>query len=144
LPPWFENIGKRQVKSPKIYMRDSGLLHALLSLRTRKDLMAHPKYGASWEGFAVEQVLSLLRASESYFWATHAGAELDLMVVQDGKRLGFEMKCSDAPTMTKSMAIAMEDLRLNHLYVVYPGIRSYRLARNVEVVSIFDLPTALQ
>lgn len=143
LPPWFENISKRQVKSPKIYVRDSGLLHALLVLRTRKDLMAHLKYGASWEGFAVEQVLSLLQPAESYFWATHAGAELDLMVVQDGKRLGFEMKCSDAPPMTKSMAIAIEDLRLSHIYVVYPGTRSYRLTRTVDVVSILDLPAAL-
>lgn len=144
LAPWFENIGKRQVKSPKIYVRDSGLLHALLSLRTRRDLMAHPKYGASWEGFAIEQVLTLLRPVESYFWATHAGAELDLMVVQDGKRLGFEMKCSDAPTMTKSMAIAIEDLCLSRVCVVYPGTRSYRLARTVEAVSIHDLPAALR
>lgn len=144
LPPWFENIGKRQVKAPKIYVRDSGLLHALLSLRTRRDLMAHLKYGASWEGFAIEQVLSLLRPAESYFWATHAGAELDLMIVQNGKRLGFEMKCTDAPTMTKSMAVAIEDLRLSHLYVVYPGTRSYRLARAVEVVSLIDLPASLR
>ncbi|MBI4220309.1 MAG: ATP-binding protein [Chloroflexi bacterium] len=144
LPPWFENIGKRQVKSPKVYIRDSGLLHALLSLRTRKDLMAHPKYGASWEGFAIEQVLSLLRPAESYFWATHSGAELDLLVPQSGKRLGFEMKVSDAPTLTRSMAIAMEDLSLSYIYVVYPGTRSYRLARKIEVVSIRDLPAALR
>jgi predicted AAA+ superfamily ATPase len=144
LPPWFENIGKRQVRSPKVYVRDSGLLHALLSLRTRRDLMGHPKYGASWEGFAIEQVLSLMRPAESYFWATHSGAELDLLVPQNGRRLGFEMKASDAPTLTKSMAIATEDLGLSRIYVVYPGTRSYRLARSVEVVSIRDLPAALR
>jgi predicted AAA+ superfamily ATPase len=143
LPPWFENIGKRQVRSPKIYVRDSGLLHALLSLRTHRDLMGHPKYGASWEGFAVEQVIGLLRPVEPYFWATHSGAELDLLVFRDGKRIGFEMKISDAPTMTKSMAIAMKDLGLSRIYVVYPGTRSYRLASSVEVVSLSDLPAAL-
>jgi predicted AAA+ superfamily ATPase len=144
LPPWFENIGKRQVKAPKIYVRDSGVLHALLSLRTRHDLTGHPKYGASWEGFAVEQVLSLLGRAESYFWATHSGAELDLLVHMNGKRIGFEMKVADAPTMTRSMAIAMEDLRLSRVYVIYPGSRSYRLARGVEAVPIDHLPDLLQ
>lgn len=144
LPPWFENIAKRQVKSPKIYVRDSGLLHALLSLRTRKHLMEHPKYGASWEGFAVEQVLSLARPPEAYFWATHAGAELDLLVLRDGERLGFEMKCADAPTVTKSMTIAIEELGLRRLFVLYPGTKSYRLTSKVEVVSIVHLPTVLK
>ncbi len=144
LSPWFENVAKRQVKAPKIYVRDSGLLHALLGLRTRQQLLGHPKYGASWEGFAVEQILSLARAQEGYFWATHAGAELDLFILQDGKRLGFELKCTDAPRLTKSMQIALEDLRLNHLWVVYPGTRSYRLHRNVEVVSISDVASALR
>ena len=144
LSPWFENIAKRQVKAPKIYVRDSGLLHALLGLRTRRQLLGHPKYGASWEGFAVEQILSLARAQEGYFWATHAGAELDLFILQDGKRLGFELKCMDAPRLTKSMQIALEDLRLKQLWVVYPGTRSYRLHRNVEVVSISDLVSALR
>jgi predicted AAA+ superfamily ATPase len=144
LPPWFENIAKRQVKSPKIYVRDTGLLHALLSLRTRKHLMEHHKYGASWEGFAVEQVLSLARPPEAYFWATHAGAELDLMIVRDGERLGFEMKCADAPTVTKSMGIALEELGLRRMFIVYPGPKSYRLAPKIEVVSILDLPAALR
>jgi len=144
LPPWFENIAKRQVKAPKIYVRDSGLLHALLALRTRQHLMEHPKYGASWEGFAIEQVLSLLRPPEAYFWATYAGAELDLYIVRDGERLGFEMKCTDAPVLTKSMPIALEALRLRRLFVVYPGPRSYRLAPKVEALSILDLATALR
>lgn len=144
LPPWFENIAKRQVKSPKIYVRDSGLLHALLSLRTRKHLMEHPKYGASWEGFAIEQVLSLARASDACFWATHAGAELDLLVVRDGERVGFEMKCSDAPAATKSMRIAIDELGLRRLFIVYPGPRSYRLAPRIEVVAIRDLVSAVR
>lgn len=144
LAPWFENIAKRQVKSPKIYVRDSGLLHALLSLRTRKNLMEHPKYGASWEGFAVEQVLSLTGQPDAYFWATHAGAELDLLILRDGERLGFEMKCADAPTATKSMKMAIEELGLRSLSVVYPGTKSYRLAPKIEVISILDLPAALK
>ena len=144
LPPWFENIGKRQVKSPKIYVRDSGLLHALLGLRTRNDLMGHPKSGASWEGFAVEQVIRLARPQEAYFWATHAGAELDLLLFRGGRRLGFEMKTADAPTMTKSMGIALDALRLQRLYIVYPGPRSYRLSPKVEVLSMMNLAEALR
>lgn len=143
MPPWFENIAKRQVKAPKVYIRDSGLLHALLSLRTRRSLMGHPKYGASWEGFALEQVLSVARPPEAYFWGTHGGAELDLFFVTDGKRLGFEFKCSDAPRLTKSMRVAVEDLRLDRLLVVYPGRRSYRLERKVEALSILDIASAL-
>ena len=139
LPPWFENIGKRQVKAPKVYVRDSGLLHALLSLRTGKQLAAHPKYGASWEGFALEQVLALARPEEAYFWATHAGAELDLMIIRDGERLGFEMKCADAPTLSKSMRIAKAELRLRRLFVVYPGSTSYALAPDVEARSILEV-----
>jgi predicted AAA+ superfamily ATPase len=139
LTPWFENIAKRQVKAPKVYVRDSGLLHALLSLRTHKQLEAHPKYGASWEGFALEQVLAIARPREAYFWATHAGAELDLMVVRDGERIGFEMKCADAPSLTKSMRIALDELRLRRIVVVYPGPRSYRLANDVEVCPLADL-----
>jgi hypothetical protein len=144
LPPWFENIAKRQVKSPKIYVRDSGLLHALLSLTSSRHVMEHPKCGASWEGFAVEQVLSLIQPREAYFWATHAGAELDLFVPQDRSRLGFEMKCADAPTVTKSMKIAIEELRLRRLFVLYPGTKSYRLAPTIEVVAMSDLAAALR
>lgn len=144
LPPWFESIRKRQVKSPKVYVRDSGLLHALLSVETRDQLAGHFKYGASFEGFAIEQTLSLLRTPDAYFWATHQGAELDLLVLRGGRRFGFEVKCSDAPEMTKSMGIALEDLRLHRLLVIYPGRRSYALAPNVEVVSILDLPRRLK
>jgi len=143
LPPWFENISKRQVKAPKVYVRDTGLLHALLSLRTRSQLMGHPKAGASWEGFALEQVLRIARPTEAYYWATHAGAELDLLLTAGGRRTGFEFKCTDAPRMTKSMRIAMEDLGLRRLLVVYPGRRSYRIAKGVDAVSVLDLPDAL-
>ncbi len=108
LHPWFENLGKRQVRSPKIYVRDAGLLHALLGLETHEQLMGHPKAGASWEGFVVEQVLTLLRVREAYFWGTHQGAELDLMITRGGKRYGFEVKMSDAPTVSKSMRIALD------------------------------------
>lgn len=143
IPPWFQNIAKRQVKAPKVYIRDSGLLHALLGLRTRRDLWGHPLLGHSWEGFACEQVIALLRPAEFYFWATHAGAELDLLALWQGRRLGFEMKCSDAPTLTRSMAIARHDLGLDRLFVIYPGDRSYPLAEGVRVVAICDLPEVL-
>jgi predicted AAA+ superfamily ATPase len=140
LVPWYENIGKRQVRSPKIYVRDIGLLHALLDIQSYDQLLGHPKVGASWEGFAIEQVLSLVRPADAFFWSTHQGAELDLMVMRGGKRYGFEMKISDAPTITKSMTIAMQDLGLARLYVVYPGAKSYPLDAKTEVVAIRDLP----
>lgn len=143
LPPWFENLGKRQIRSPKVYVRDVGLLHALLGLETRSQLLGHPKAGASWEGFAIEQVLALLRAREAYFWRTHQGAELDLLVMHKGKRYGFEMKLGDAPTATKSMRIALADLGLARIFVVYPGRQSYPVDEKIEVVSIRDLPGKL-
>jgi predicted AAA+ superfamily ATPase len=143
LQPWFENMGKRQVRSPKVYVQDVGLLHALLDLETHADLMGHPKAGASWEGFVVDQVLSLVRARDVYFWRTHQGAELDLLVVHHGKRYGFEAKLSDAPTSTKSMAIALEDLKLERLFVVYPGRVPYPLGERQEVVPIEALPERL-
>jgi uncharacterized protein len=139
LQPWFENTGKRQVKAPKVYVQDSGLLHALLDLSTHEQLMGHPKAGASWEGFVLTQVLSILGDRDAYFWRTHQGAELDLLVMRGGKRYGFEMKLSDAPTLTKSMHIALEDLGLSRLFVVYPGARSYPLHDQVEALSISDL-----
>ena len=144
LQPWFENIGKRLVRSPKIYVRDSGLLHALLDIGTHDQLLGHPKLGASSEGFAVEQVLSILRAPEAYFWATHQGAEIDLMVVRGGKRYGFEMKMSGAPVMTKSIHIAFEDLKLTRVFVIYPGRTSYALDKRTEVVALGDLPARLR
>ncbi|MGH2603343.1 MAG: DUF4143 domain-containing protein, partial [Dehalococcoidia bacterium] len=136
LPPWFENIGKRQVKSPKVYVRDSGLLHALLGVGSRRDLEHHPKVGASWEGYAIEEVLKALRPDEAYFWATHQGAELDLLLFQRGRRIGVECKRMDAPVLTPSMRIALADLKLDRLWVVYPGPRRYTLARKVEVVPL--------
>lgn len=139
LQPWYENIGKRQVKAPKIYIRDSGMLHALLSVQTHKDLTGHPKYGASWEGFALGQVLDLLRPEESYFWATHGGAELDLLIFRRGKRYGFEFKCEDAPRLSKSMKVALDDLGLEKLWVVYPGPQAYRLGKKAEVLPLKDL-----
>ena len=139
LHPWFENIKKRQVKSPKIYIRDSGLHNALLSIQSQKELMQHPKYGASWEGVALEQVIGMLKPREAYFWATHSGAELDLLVFKDGKRTGFEFKCDDAPRMTRSIRIALEDLRLEKIQIIYPGKKSYRLHEKVNVLSILDL-----
>lgn len=139
LQPWYENLRKRQVKSPKIYIRDSGLLHCLLSLETGKSVMAHPKLGASWEGFAIEQVLTALSARDAYYWATHSGAEIDLLVFKDGKRLGFEFKCADAPQMTRSIYTAITDLKLDRVFVVYPGSKSYAIEDNVRAVAIADL-----
>lgn len=127
LPPWFENISKRQVKAPKIYIRDSGVLHTLLQLPTRTDVQGHPKLGASWEGFALEQLLTLLETKDNYFWSTYSGAELDLLVMIGSKRYGFEFKYSDAPGHTRSMSVAIQDLSLEHLWVVYPGNQEYPL-----------------
>ena len=129
LPPWHENLGKRQVKAPKIYVRDSGLLHYLWGVENAQDLWHHPKSGASWEGFALDQVLHVAQPDEAYFWATHAGAELDLLMFKRGLRVGVEFKRVDAPKMTPSMHIALQDLRLDALYVVYPGQRRYVLHR---------------
>jgi predicted AAA+ superfamily ATPase len=134
LPPWHENLGKRQVKAPKIYLRDSGIVHALLQLETPEMVLAHPKSGASWEGFVLEQVLHHARPSEACFWATHQGAELDLLLLKHGRRVGVEIKRADAPKLTPSMRIAMNDLRLDRLLVVYPGNKPYSLAPNVDVV----------
>jgi len=138
LPPWFENLKKRQLKSPKVYIRDSGLLHTLLGILNLDGLRAHPRYGASWEGYALEQVLALTGTDNAYYWGTQRGAELDLLLFRGGKRLGFEFKCSDGPGMTKSMHIALQDLRLDTLYVVYPGKESYRIHEKVHVLPLTD------
>jgi uncharacterized protein len=142
LLPWHENIGKRQVKSPKVFLSDSGLLHSLLGLGTPESLSSHPKLGASWEGFALEQVIRVLRLTsrEAFFWATHSGAELDLLVLRNGRRWGFEFKYADAPKLTRSMRSAREDLKLERLWVVHPGKAPYPLASTVEVIPIEDLP----
>ena len=136
LPPWFENISKRQVKAPKIYIRDSGILHALLQLRTLSNLQGHPKLGASWEGFAIEHVIGAFKTRDAYYWATHAGAELDLLVMVDGKRYGFEFKYADAPGPSRSMLVALQDLHLEHLWVVYPGQKKYKLHDQISVIPI--------
>jgi len=133
LPPWHENIGKRQVKSPKVYVRDSGLLHQLLGLKTEAELLAHPRCGASWEGFAIEETLKAVQPDEACFWATHTGAELDLLLFKDGRRLGVEVKRADAPRLTPSMRAAVNDLRLEQLVVLYPGKTTYSLAERVTV-----------
>lgn len=142
LPSWFENLGKRQVKAPKVYVRDSGLLHALLGLGSARQLELHPKVGASWEGYAVEEILKALRPDEAYYWATHNGAEIDLVLFKKGRRLGIECKRADAPVLTPSMRIALADLRLDKLTVVYPGTRRYVLAKKVEVVPLAQLVEA--
>jgi uncharacterized protein len=139
LQPWFENLGKRQVKAPKVYVRDSGLMHGLLGVGTRRDLEYHPKVGASWEGYAVEEVLKAVRPDEAYFWATHQGAELDLLLFKGGRRFGVECKRTDAPALTPSMRIAVADLKLSRLVVVYPGERRYALADRVEAVPLAEL-----
>ena len=141
LQPWHANLAKRQVKAPKIYFRDTGLLHALLGIRSLPQLLAHPLSGASWEGFALEQVLRIAQPDEAYFWATHQGAELDLLLFKDGRRVGVEFKRSDAPKLTPSMRIAMEDLKLDALYVVYPGPHRYALGQQVEAVPLTALLT---
>ena len=136
LQPWFENLGKRQVKSPRIYFRDSGLLHSLMSLRGEADLLRHPRLAASREGHALEQVLRVARPDEAYFWATHTGAELDLLMIRYGKRVGVEFKWADAPALTRSMHVAMADLKLDALFVAYPGERRYVLADRIEAVPL--------
>lgn len=140
LPPWFENLGKRQVKSPKIYVRDTGILHTLLQLNSLPDIQAHPKLGASWEGFAMEQIISLLDTRDAYFWATHGGAELDLLVRVGGKLYGFEFKYADAPDASRSMHIAVEDLGLEQLWVIYPGSQAYALDARISVTPIDSIP----
>ena len=128
LPPWFENLGKRIVKSPKVYVRDSGILHFLLGLQEMRELPVHPRYGASWEGFALEQTLRAHGERDAYFYRTQRGAELDLLLLRRGRRWGFEFKCTDAPRATKSMHVVIADLGLAHLWVLYPGDREYPLA----------------
>ena len=137
LRPWYENLAKRQVKSPKVYIADSGLAHALLGLETRDDLRGHPKVGASWEGFLVSQVIRRLgaRPDECYFWGTHQGAELDLLVVRGRRRLGFEFKHTEAPSFTPSMRIALADLKLDELTVVHAGQDTWRMTDGVQAVA---------
>jgi predicted AAA+ superfamily ATPase len=146
LRPWHENLAKRQVKSPKVYIADSGMLHALLNIRTHDDLMGSPKVGASWEGYAIGQVARRLSAGpeECFFWATHQNAELDLLIVRGRRRLGFEMKLAEAPTVTKSMRIAMADLKLDRLDVIHAGKETYPMAEGIRAVSLERIGSDLE
>ena len=141
LPPWFENLGKRLVKSPKIYLRDSGVLHYLLGLEDPAELPVHPRYGASWEGFALQQTLIAHGDRDAYFYATQRGAELDLLLLRRGGRWGFEFKCTDAPKTTKAMHTTKADLGLRHLWVVYPGAVRYPLTDGITALPLGDIPS---
>jgi len=144
LPPWHANLKKRQVKSPKLYIRDSGLLHQLLGIRTEKDLLSHPRCGASWEGYVIEEIIKAVMPDESYFWATHNGAELDLLLIRDGRLIGVECKRMDAPRLTPSMRIAVADLKLDRLLVVYPGKSRYALSDRIMALPSTALDMAIR
>ncbi|MCY7308010.1 MAG: ATP-binding protein [Rhodoferax sp.] len=139
LQPWHQNLGKRQVKAPKVYFRDTGLLHALMGVKTMTELLTHPQCGASWEGFALEQVLRIAKPDEAFFWATHQGAELDLLMLRGRQRIGVEFKRADVPRITPSMRIAADDLQLDALYVVHPGPHRYHLSDHIEAVPLWAL-----
>jgi predicted AAA+ superfamily ATPase len=141
LHPWHENISKRQVRAPKVYVADSGLLHVLLNVRSQSDIEGHPKVGASWEGFVIEQIRRHLKAErdEVFFWATHAGAELDMLVIRGGTRLGFEVKRTTSPRVTPSMKHAVHDLKLRRLDVVHSGDTTFPLAQRIRAVSLSRL-----
>lgn len=137
LPPWYENVGKRLVKSPKVYIRDSGLLHLLLGLRDKLQVQSHPVLGFSWEGFALEQIIRLANAErDAFFYRTQAGAELDLLLLRHGRRYGFEFKYEDAPRSTRSMHVAIEDLQLEKLWVVHPGELAYPMAEKITALPL--------
>ena len=136
LQPWHANLKKRQVKAPKIFFRDTGLLHQLLGIRSENDLLSHPKCGASWEGYAIEEILKAAEPEEAYYWATHSGAELDLVLIKNGRMFGVECKRRDAPAMTPSMRNALEDLNLKQIAVVYPGTKRYPLGKGIHVVPL--------
>jgi len=137
----FENLGKRQIKSPKIYFRDTGLLHSLLDIPNGHNLLGHPKVGASWEGFVLEQALQILHLNAEYFWGTHAGAELDLVFQSGGNRYGIEIKFNEAPTLTPSMRIASSELSLEHLWIIYPGNETYPVMKNITALPLKNLET---
>lgn len=142
LPPWHENLGKRQVKAPKVYLADSGILHSLLDMGSRQEaLLGHPKVGASWEGFALHQIVRALDADwqQCYHWRLHTGAELDLLVVRDGQRLGFEIKRTDAPRLTPSMRSALDNLKLDRLYLIHAGRQGWPLAERIEALPLAEL-----
>ena len=134
LQPWHVNIKKRQVKSPKVYLRDTGILHSFLELRTEAEIIRHPSCGTSWEGYILEQMIRILEIDHPYFWATHQGAEIDLVFNQGGRMYGCEIKRSDAPIMTPSLRIALEDLKLERIFIIYPGKRRYSIHKQVDVI----------
>ena len=138
LQPWHENISKRQVKTPKIYFRDSGIFHSLLNIENSQDLQMNPKLGASWEGFALEEIIRIHRArnEDCYFWSTYAEAELDLLIYEKSGFQAFEFKYTDAPKMTKSMQIALNDLGLDHIYIVYPGDKDYPISEKITAIGL--------
>ncbi len=139
LMPWHTNLGKRELKAPKIYVRDSGLLHNLLSIKTRQDMLSHPKVGASWEGFALEQVLALCGTEDTYYWGTHNGAELDLLLFRNGKSYGVEFKVNDGPQMTRSLHSALNDLKLERAWILHPGTKRYPVHEKVEALPLHEL-----
>jgi predicted AAA+ superfamily ATPase len=139
LQPWFANVKKRQVKSPKLYFRDSGLLHYLLGIRTEKDLYDHPKIGASWEGYAIEEIIKAISPDETFYWATQSGAELDLLMIKDGRRIGIECKRVDAPRLTPSMRTSFDSLELSRLLVIYPGTLAYPLEEKIDAMPLSRL-----
>lgn len=136
LQPWHANIKKRQVKAPKIYIRDTGILHALLGLKTESDILGHPRCGASWEGYVIEEVIKTVQPDEVYFWATHNGAEIDLIFLKNGQMYGIECKRADAPGITPSMRIALKDLKLKRVFVIYPGQQRFLLDKKIEVMPL--------
>lgn len=138
LAPWYENIKKRQVKSPKIYFRDSGIFHALLDIKDLNGLLIQPKMGASWEGFALEQIIQAANTPHCYFWSVHSQAELDLLIIKDGKRFGFEFKYTDKPQITKSIRTAISSLNLDQTIIVYPGDISFPLEEKISALTLTD------
>jgi len=134
LPPWHENISKRQRRMPKVYFRDTGILHSLLGISDSDSLLSHPKCGASWEGFALEEILRIVPSRDAFYWAVHSGPELDLLIFRNNRRIGFEFKFADAPKLTPSMQDAMRHLSLDHLWVVYPGNLRYALTDGIEAL----------
>jgi predicted AAA+ superfamily ATPase len=139
LQPWYANLKKRQVKSPKIYFRDTGLLHYLLGIRTEQELAIHPRSGASWEGYVIEETIKAVEPDQVYFWATHAGAELDLLLSKNDRLIGVECKRVDGPRLTPSMRTALEDLELDRIFVIYPGPHAYPLAEKIQALPLSEL-----
>jgi uncharacterized protein len=144
LSPWHANLKKRQIKAPKIYFRDTGLLHYLLGIRTEKELLGHPKCGSSWEGYAIEETIKATEPDEAYYWATHSGAEIDLVLLKNGRMLGVECKRMDAPRLTPSMRTALEDVKLEQIAVVYPGTKRYSLGERVAAVPLETVAEGLK